>query len=578
MNFLQALQILRSPAPEGKRAASCALACGFTSLHLKAFLGAKIRQRLEMCPVMIEEGFFGDLPGNLHRLSQCPFDAIAAVVEWADIDPRLSLRSAAGWCHHDLPGILDDSRRRVEQLARALARAAAVSPTAVCLPTLPLPPMAATPRRQASRFETEIQRVALDLELCCSEQPGLRVLNRQTLSALSPAGERLDARGELASGAPYTPQHAEKVADLFVQLLFPPLRMKGLITDLDDTLWRGAVGEVGVENIHWHLERKSHGHAIYQQLLLSLVRSGTLVAVASKNDPAVVLRAFARDDLILKAEEIFPFEVGWGLKSKAVERILAQWNIDAGTVVFVDDSAIEVAEVKSVFPAMESVVFPTFDENALLEMIGRLRDWFGAEVVRQEDTLRRESIRQAAVFSQARAEADSLDGFLAQTEGSLTVSFAKDPGDLRPLELVNKTNQFNLNGRRYREAEWNRLLRDQDTVLMVVGYKDRYGPLGKIAVLAGRVCGHELAIDAWVMSCRAFSRRIEHHCLRFLFDRLGVDAICFECARTEKNGPLQEFFAEFKKDIAVAPVRLTNRDFNAVCPPLCHTVLVASHG
>ena len=50
---------------------------------------------------------------------------------------------------------------------------------------------------------------------------------------------------------------------------------------------------------------------------------------------------------------------------------------------------------------------------------------------------------------------------------------------------MNKTNQFNLNGRRFQEAEWQNWLNAPDTVLVTASYRDKYGPLGKIAVIAG---------------------------------------------------------------------------------------------
>ena len=53
----------------------------------------------------------------------------------------------------------------------------------------------------------------------------------------------------------------------------------------------------------------------------------------------------------------------------------------------------------------------------------------------------------------------------------------------RALELLNKTNQFNLNGRRYSEPALLRALRDRGQELVVVAYEDRFGPLGTIAAL-----------------------------------------------------------------------------------------------
>ena len=55
------------------------------------------------------------------------------------------------------------------------------------------------------------------------------------------------------------------------------------------------------------------------------------------------------------------------------------------------------------------------------------------------------------------------------------------------------------------------------------------------------------------MSCRAFSRRIEHQCLNYLFEKLDVDEIVFEYEATPRNGPIQDFFAE----LLAGPTRST---------------------
>ena len=60
-------------------------------------------------------------------------------------------------------------------------------------------------------------------------------------------------------------------------------------------------------------------------------------------------------------------------------------------------------------------------------------------------------------------------------------SFDNDPkDDSRALDLVNKTNQFNLKiGRRRLEAEWRSRMQDPRSFLMTVSYRDRFGPSGK---------------------------------------------------------------------------------------------------
>jgi predicted enzyme involved in methoxymalonyl-ACP biosynthesis len=46
------------------------------------------------------------------------------------------------------------------------------------------------------------------------------------------------------------------------------------------------------------------------------------------------------------------------------------------------------------------------------------------------------------------------------------------------------------------------------------------------------------------MSCRAFSRRIEHQSLAQLFEKFDAEEICFVYQATSRNGPLHEFFLE----------------------------------
>ena len=70
------------------------------------------------------------------------------------------------------------------------------------------------------------------------------------------------------------------------------------------------------------------------------------------------------------------------------------------------------------------------------------------------------------------------------------------------------------------------------------------------------------------MSCRAFSRRIEHQMLRALFDKFQVDRVRFDFARTDRNGPLREFL-DAVASFDPAGVAVAARDnFLAQCPRL----------
>jgi FkbH-like protein len=314
-------------------------------------------------------------------------------------------------------------------------------------------------------------------------------------------------------------------------------------------------------------------NGVYQQLLRSLAEAGVLVAAASKNDPAVVAAALGRQDLILPQACIFPVEIQWGPKSQSVARILEAWNIGADAVVFVDDSRMELAEVQSAFPEIECLEFPRGREQAIYELLETLRDRFGKPRVSTEDAIRLRSIRDGQfVRERFQAPDASPSSFLEQAAGELTLDFNKHPLDPRALELVNKTNQFNLNGKRRTESAWRAYLQDAGTFLLVFSYQDRYGPLGKIAVITGRSSGDTVLVENWVMSCRAFARQIEHHCLRQLFERYGAGEVAFNFEPTSRNGPLREFFAGILGEAPTGGFRLAKRDFLNAYPRMFHRI------
>jgi FkbH-like protein len=348
---------------------------------------------------------------------------------------------------------------------------------------------------------------------------------------------------------------------------------KGLITDLDDTLWSGILGEVGVDGVNWSLEHHSHIHGLYQQFLSSLASAGVLVGVASKNDAALVQQAFDRKDLLLKKDKVFPFEVHWHRKSDSVQRILKSWNIGPEAVVFIDDSPMEAAEVKAAFPAMECLVFKKDDYQAVWDLLANLRASFGKTAISKEDAIRLESLRSAAPLLDALGQdGNASDEFLKRADAFVSFDFTKRPKDGRAFELVNKTNQFNLNGKRFSESEWTKFLADPASFLVTVTYQDKYGPLGKIAVLLGKVNENKLHVAAWVMSCRAFSRRIEHHSLKRLFEKFDADEAVFDFQATERNGPTQDFFLELAGEPPQPGLKISRASFLEKAPPLFHRV------
>lgn len=575
MKLAEALTIIKS-APADAVEFPVLLACGFTPLHLQNYLAAHLQQAAPARKVRVQTGLYDDVCGTLEQFAQTGGPACALALEWTDLDPRLGFRQLGGWGCRVEASVLDSVQAK---LARISAAAASVSPSsklAVSLPTLPLSPGFHTAGWQASEAELALREAVQRFASEIARYRHVSLVNPQRLDLVSPAHSRYDFRSDLHAGFPYKLEHADALAAALTALLASRAPKKGLITDLDDTFWSGLVGEDGHENVSWDLASHSQLHGLYQQMLHALADHGVLIGIASKNSPEIAERALARADLAIPREKIFPIEVHWEPKSGSVARILKAWNIAADSVVFVDDSAMELEEVGAAHPGIECIQFSKSDYTAGLAFIERLRDLFGKPHLSEEDSYRLESIRNALHFTVANGSAATPEQFLASTEAAIALEYNPPASDTRVVELVNKTNQFNLNGIRYTEAEWHESLRRPGVFALAVSYRDKFGPLGKIAVLKGRAEGRRLHVETWVMSCRAFSRRIEHQTLAQIFRRLDADEILFDFKATSKNKPAGDFLAGLLGRAPEPDIALPRELFETKCPQLYHKIEI--HG
>ena len=564
MKISEALNILNL-ADRKARPYDVFLAAGFTPLHLQTFLAAHLQLGLPDRYVKVATGLFGNLASELEKTAETRAANIVIVLEWADVDPRLGYRAAAPWDKDALIDIQTAATTVFDRLRHAIEKLQKAAKVVLCPPTLPFPPLLRTAGWEAGLMELFLLNRLAEFNLSIATS-GVPVASLMRLAEESPAAQRHDLKSELFAGFPYSLVHADAVASVLAKLLSPPVPKKGLITDLDDTLWSGTVGEDGADGVHWDLDRHSHIHALYQSLLGSLADSGVLLGVASKNDPEIVHQAFERKDLLLQKDRFFPMEVHWQSKATSVARILRAWNIDADAVVFVDDNPSELAEVAEAHPGIECVPLSAKDPASARSALRRIRDLFGRPSSSAEDTLRLDSLRRGVQFQEEASE-EHAESFLRNLKATIQIEYDAGVGDKRALELVNKTNQFNMNGIRYAESDWAEELSRPGTTLMIASYEDRFGKLGKIGAILGRLENGAFRLKVWVMSCRAFGRRIEYLCLRECFDR-HARPLLFDFEPTPKNDPFQEFLNGLFGEAGEGSQLLTREQFDKVCPPL----------
>jgi FkbH-like protein len=571
MRLHEALQIAGQSG--GVRKRDVHLLCGFTPLHLQTYVKAYLKLRFPKDSIQVHPGLYGDLEGNLERALDRSAEGAIVVIEWADLDQRLGFRGNGGWRTQTFDDIVAQAEEKCARLETKIEALAQKFPLTLISPTLPLPPLTQNSPVQSTKFELRLNSILDEFLLKVSECRGIRLMSASRLADTSPHHTRHDVKMDLATGFPYSLSHTDELAGLGVSCLFPNEPRKGLITDLDQTFWKGILGDLGVDGISWSVEAKSQVHALYQQLLDSLAESGVLVAIASKNDFSLVEKALQRSDLLIHQDAIYPVDVSWGPKSQSVGRILKAWNIGAESVVFIDDSEMELSEVSEKFPQIECLLFPSSDSAEVLTLLKRLRELFGKAEVREEDRLRASSLRGTTQFQSEAADADSME-FIARLKARITFETVDGNQD-RTFELVNKTNQFNLNGLRFTESEWRARLSRPASFLTIISYEDRFGTLGRIAVLGGYFQDGRCIVDIFVMSCRAFSRFIEFQILWQLFEKSGSESVFFEFKPTERNGPMQACLGQFSslENAGSSGIEVSAEAFVKACPKLYHEVI-----
>jgi FkbH-like protein len=547
---------------------SVQLACSFSPLHLKTLLTAHLQQRSANRRVIVGEGVFGDLTATIsHSIKS---SAIAIALEWQDVDPRLRYREGGAWGKSLQTDLIETARMMLGRIDAAIRRLPVHISVALSLPSLPLPPAFHTPSWQASKLELTLKAMIFDFAARLTEHRSVSVLSE--LWTAESSAKRLDLKSDLLVGFPYSVPHADYLARGLAQLLIPAQPLKGVITDLDNTFWSGLVGEVGSDSVRWDPATRYYLHGLYQKLLASLADEGVLIGIASKNDPNVVSEALKRQDLLISPDKIFPIEVHWAPKSQSVTRILKKWNILADSVAFIDDTPLELAEVESVHPSITGLTFPVGDYEGVLSLLKKLRELCGKSQLSEEDALRLESLRHGAEFEEQAVSAGTSETFLSSLDATVGFDFDVAPSNPRILELVNKTNQFNLNGVRLTGDEWQNRLNRPGAFVAAVKYDDRFGALGTIGVVQGFVDSSATHIQTWVMSCRAFSRRIEHQTIRKVCETFDSPQIIFDFAPTAKNGPIQDFFEIVLNEKPTTSFGFSRSHFQETCPPLYHRV------
>lgn len=315
--------------------------------------------------------------------------------------------------------------------------------------------------------------------------------------------------------------------------------VKLVIFDLDNTLWRGLIGEHYEPGQAWP---QMFGWPLgVWDAINQLRRRGIVVSLCSKNDERVVVEKW-RQAMPVPFVEFSDFlvpQINWRPKAENIGAIMAALSLTPKNVVFVDDNPVERDSVKAAFPEIRVIGADPF-------AIKRVLTWAPETQVAKlsEESAQREASLIGKVKRDEASAAMPREQFLRQLETQvelMEIPSVDAPQFFRVQELVNKTNQFNTTAIR-RSIEDYQHHWAQGGRIFAFTVRDRYTDYGLVGVL------FTLAncTTQFVMSCRVLGMEIELAVLRevgaVLRARDPVSPLSGLIVKTDKNTPSQGVF------------------------------------
>ncbi len=299
----------------------------------------------------------------------------------------------------------------------------------------------------------------------------------------------------------------------------PAPTVKCLVWDLDGTLWNGILIETDDPKT---LQLK----AGVLDLIKALDARGIIQSVASKNDydnAYPVLERLGVADYFL-----YP-RIHWNAKSGSMKDIAKSLNIGIDSLALIDDSVFEREQVRSSLPMVR--VYDAADMDKLLTL-----PEFSVPIT--EESKNRRQMYRAEEQRNLLRSSDNTDTveFLKKCHLKATVFVPKTETEkLRCYELVVRTNQLNMSGKKYTPEEFESVLARPDHKIFALSCGDDFGEYGIVGFGQYRVENSNLIFTEFAMSCRVAGKFVESALFSHLLQSNGCSEGSFSIQKTKKN-------------------------------------------
>ncbi len=320
---------------------------------------------------------------------------------------------------------------------------------------------------------------------------------------------------------------------------------KVLLLDLDNTLWGGLAGENDLSPVELSEDHVGLAFKNLQRVILQMKRQGVLLGIVSKNNEDDALEIIKHHPHMLLHENDFAvMKINWQSKAENIQNIAAELSLGLDSMVFFDDSPTERQLIREFLPEVSVPDFPDNPEELPVAMAKIWRQYFARGRLLKEDMLKTQQYAANAKRVELSKCVHSFEEYLAGLEIEIIRNNPVNYKE-RILQLLNKTNQFNLTTKRHTVADLSTLMKSQDKSIFVYTVRDRFGDNGVVAVVLVDIARDVPVISEFVMSCRVMGKNIENAIIddvENVLQGLGYDSVIGDFVPSDKNRPVADLY------------------------------------
>lgn len=301
---------------------------------------------------------------------------------------------------------------------------------------------------------------------------------------------------------------------------------KAIVLDLDDTLWKGTLSEIGIDKIRENMySEKGTPFIEFMKFIKTLgYELGVFITICSRNDYKLIKSTIEELD-----DNIFPLKnqidyiiANNNNKSENIKIIAEQLSILPSSIVFIDDNQIVRDEVKH---KVREVFVPEWANHN--ELITQLIA--GCIFERAELSLNSQNRKKQYRIIQTERTQNSLP--------ILSVKVINDNKHTESIKLYSKSNQFKF-------SQNDNNFDDAKSLYFEI-FRENGENLGICSTITYTLTDGIFHIRNWAISCRYFEIGLEEFILIYIQKIANVNKICINYQHSEYNQKVSELLVKY---------------------------------